>query len=47
MRYLGENVEQASRHCVEELRQDGGIGGVIALDNQGKGAYSLGRCHSS
>ena len=37
MRYLGESVKKASKHCVEELRKDGGIGGVIALDNKGRG----------
>lgn len=35
MKYLDESVEKASKHCVEELRRDGGIGGVIALDNRG------------
>ncbi len=37
MRYLGESVTRASKECVEELRLDGGIGGVIALDNKGHG----------
>lgn len=37
IRYLNESVEEASEHCVEELRRDGGIGGVIALDSRGHG----------
>ncbi|KAI0082020.1 asparaginase [Panus rudis PR-1116 ss-1] len=40
MRYKHESVKKAAQHCVEELRQDGGIGGVIALDNKGHGTYS-------
>ena len=39
MKYLGEPVEKAAKHCVEELRHDGGVGGVIALDNQGHCEY--------
>ncbi|KAH9830741.1 asparaginase [Rhodofomes roseus] len=41
MKYLNESVTQAARHCVEELRHDGGVGGVIALDNQGNVALPL------
>lgn len=41
MRYLNESVRKAAKHCVEELRQDGGIGGVIALDNKGNVAMPL------
>ncbi|PSR72179.1 hypothetical protein PHLCEN_2v11971 [Hermanssonia centrifuga] len=41
MRYLGESVTRASKECVEELRLDGGIGGVIALDNKGHVAMPL------
>lgn len=37
MRYLHESVTKAAKHCVEELLHDGGIGGVIALDNSGNG----------
>jgi L-asparaginase / beta-aspartyl-peptidase len=37
MRYKNESLEQASKHCVEALRKDGGLGGVIALDNAGNG----------
>lgn len=37
MRYLQESVDEAAKHCVEELRQNGGIGGVIALDSEGNG----------
>lgn len=35
MKYLDEPLAKAAKHCVEELRHDGGVGGVIALDNQG------------
>ncbi|EKM54035.1 uncharacterized protein PHACADRAFT_257628 [Phanerochaete carnosa HHB-10118-sp] len=41
MRYLHEPLEKAAKHCVEELRRDGGIGGVIALDNKGNVAMPL------
>lgn len=41
MRYLNESVEKAAKHCVEELRQDGGIGGVIALDDKGNGEFAI------
>ncbi|RPD60734.1 asparaginase [Lentinus tigrinus ALCF2SS1-6] len=35
MKYLHEPLSVAAKTCVEELRRDGGIGGVIALDNAG------------
>ncbi|OCH91801.1 asparaginase [Obba rivulosa] len=41
MKYLNESVAQASKHCVEELRRDGGDGGVIALDREGNVAMPL------
>lgn len=41
MKYLHEPLAKAARHCVEELRRDGGVGGVIALDNQGNVAMPL------
>jgi len=41
MKYLNESVAQASEYCVEELRRDGGVGGVIVLDNQGNVAMPL------
>ena len=37
MKYLHEPLEKAAKHCVEELRRDGGVGGVVALDNRGNG----------
>ncbi|KAI8975831.1 asparaginase [Trametes punicea] len=40
MRYLHEPLSVAAKTCVEELRRDGGIGGVIALDNSGNGECS-------
>lgn len=39
MKYLHEPLESAAKACVEELRRDGGIGGVIALDNAGNGEH--------
>ncbi|EIW63441.1 asparaginase [Trametes versicolor FP-101664 SS1] len=41
MKYLHEPVERAAKVCVEELRRDGGVGGVIALDNAGNVAMPL------
>jgi beta-aspartyl-peptidase (threonine type) len=41
MRYLHEHVEKACKHVVEDLRKDGGLGGVIAVDNQGNGTVAL------
>lgn len=37
MKLLGESTQQAADNVVDHLAQDGGIGGVIALDNKGKG----------
>jgi beta-aspartyl-peptidase (threonine type) len=37
MRYLGESVERAAQGAVDDLYRDGGMGGVIALDNVGNG----------
>jgi L-asparaginase / beta-aspartyl-peptidase len=34
---LGEPLQKAAQHAVEELRKDGGLGGVIALDRNGNG----------
>ena len=39
MKYLNEPLDVAAKACVEELRRDGGVGGVIALDNAGNGEY--------
>ena len=41
MKYLNEPLDVAAKACVEELRRDGGVGGVIALDNAGNGEYSM------
>ena len=35
MRFKGESIKTASEACVEELRRDGGLGGVIVLDESG------------
>jgi beta-aspartyl-peptidase (threonine type) len=37
MQYLNEPVHKAAREVVEALRREEGVGGVIALDNQGNG----------
>ncbi|RDX44090.1 asparaginase [Lentinus brumalis] len=41
MKYLHEPLSVAAKACVEELRRDGGIGGVIALDNGGNVAMPM------
>jgi len=41
MKYRHESVQDAAVHCVEELRRDGGDGGVIAVDNAGNVAMPL------
>lgn len=41
MKYRHESVQQATVQCIEELRRDGGDGGVIAVDNKGRGTYCL------
>jgi hypothetical protein len=37
MQYLDESVHKAARSVVEALRREDGVGGVIALDNEGNG----------
>ncbi|KAF7428376.1 hypothetical protein PC9H_007599 [Pleurotus ostreatus] len=37
IRYRHESLHKATHRVVEDLRKDGGIGGVIALDNAGNG----------
>ncbi|TFY58072.1 hypothetical protein EVG20_g8292, partial [Dentipellis fragilis] len=41
MQYLGEPVQKAAKWVVEDLRKDGGMGGVIALDESGHVAMPL------
>jgi len=41
VRFKGESIEVASNECVEDLRRDGGMGGVIVLDESGNYAMSL------
>jgi L-asparaginase / beta-aspartyl-peptidase len=41
MQYLNEPLNRAARAAVEDLRKDGGLGGVIALDSQGNVAMPL------
>jgi beta-aspartyl-peptidase (threonine type) len=35
MKLLEESVTDAAKNVVEDLRKDGGVGGVIALDEKG------------
>lgn len=37
MRYLDEPIEEAARNVVSDLLEDGGLGGIIAVDKQGNG----------
>ncbi|KAI9445654.1 asparaginase [Russula earlei] len=41
MQYLNEPVQKAARSVVEALLREGGVGGVIALDNHGNVATPL------
>ncbi|KAF8972944.1 asparaginase [Flammula alnicola] len=41
VRYLREPLAKAAQRAVEDLLEDGGIGGVIALDNKGNVAMPL------
>ncbi|KAF5370872.1 hypothetical protein D9758_002070 [Tetrapyrgos nigripes] len=35
VQFLGESIETAAKVAVEDLAKDGGVGGVIVLDNEG------------
>jgi beta-aspartyl-peptidase (threonine type) len=39
VRYLNETLDKAANRGVQDLVKDGGIGGVIALDNHGNGEF--------
>ena len=39
MKFRNESVTQAAQAAVEDLARDKGIGGVIALDDQGRGVF--------
>ncbi|CAE6461559.1 unnamed protein product [Rhizoctonia solani] len=41
MRYQGESLRSAAQQVVDDLRQAGGMGGVIALDNLGNVAMPM------
>ncbi|CAE6464011.1 unnamed protein product [Rhizoctonia solani] len=41
MRYQGQGLKSAAQQAVEDLRQAGGMGGVIALDNLGNVAMPM------
>ncbi|KAG8827830.1 hypothetical protein FRC17_007709 [Serendipita sp. 399] len=41
MKLLGESVQDAADNVVNHLQEDGGIGGVIALDMEGNVAFAL------
>lgn len=38
MKYLNQSVDNASGWTISKLLVEGGLGGVIALDNDGNGA---------
>ncbi len=37
MQFKHESIKQAGQHAVEDLREDGGLGGAIVLDSEGNG----------
>ncbi|PPQ99735.1 hypothetical protein CVT24_009718 [Panaeolus cyanescens] len=41
VQYLGESLEQAASHAVQDLYKGGGLGGVICLDSEGNVALPL------
>jgi len=41
VRYLGESLDKAANTAVEELLQNGGLGGVIAVDSEGNVSMPL------
>ncbi|KAG8776612.1 hypothetical protein FRC15_011872 [Serendipita sp. 397] len=41
MKLLGESVQDAADDVVNHLQEDGGIGGVIALDKKGNIAFAI------
>lgn len=48
MKFLQESPAKAGTHVVEELRRDGGVGGLISLDEKGHGtSYPLHELHAS
>jgi isoaspartyl peptidase/L-asparaginase-like protein (Ntn-hydrolase superfamily) len=40
VRFLGESIEVAANACLEELKEKGGTGGAIVLDENGNCEYS-------
>ena len=47
MKFKGESIKAASEACVEDLRRDGGLGGVIVLDERGNCESSRSSFHDS
>jgi len=41
MQYLGESLTKATQTVVDDLFNEGGMGGVIALDRDGNGKSSF------
>jgi len=41
VKLLREPLQKAAKHAVEDLRKDGGLGGVIALDRKGNAAMPM------
>lgn len=41
MKYLGESLDKATSAVVEDLKINGGMGGLIAIDQAGQGTTLL------
>lgn len=41
MKYLGESLEKATSAVVEDLKINGGLGGLIAINQDGEGTTLL------
>lgn len=47
MRFFKQSLAMASASAVNDLAKDGGIGGVIALDDKGNGEFFFVACVAS
>jgi len=41
MQYLGESLDKATQNVIDDLFNEGGMGGVIAVDRDGNGMSSF------
>jgi len=41
MKFLGESLQKSADAVVNRLEEDGGLGGVIALDQKGNAAFAI------